>query len=262
MASGPISESEDTNAICEKKSDTLYIIDGQEVTFPVEVKKAANAFATFLVDAKAAQEWIKDTGLEAIEIFPGMAILQLVGVDYQENDLGDYNEAGVSFYVCPPGVKKGLPFFGAIRSFMKGDAISYIHLLPVDQPFTMHAGRYIWGYPKWVAQIDIEESNGFFETRFCDEGKHVFSFRCKSGGTSTISNQEQPSFGYRGGKLYKTVGIANGKGVKFSLGGEAPVLGDHPIADELRKLGLPKKPIFSGTVADLFMEFDSAEIYE
>jgi hypothetical protein len=229
MASGPIIESEDTNAICEKKSDTLYIIDGQEVTLPVKVKKAANAFATFLVDAKPAQEWIKDTGLEVIEIFPGKAIMQLVGVDYQENDLGDYNEAGVSFYVRPPGAKKGLPFLGAVRSFMKGEAISYIHLLPVDQPFTMHAGRYIWGYPKWVTQIDIEESNGFFETRFHDEGKHVFSFRCKTGGTRTMRNQAQPSFGYRRGKLYKTVGIANGKGVSFSLGGETPVLGDHPV---------------------------------
>jgi hypothetical protein len=49
--------------------------------------------------------------------------------------------------------------------------------------------------------------------------------------------------------------------VKFSLGGEAPILGDHPIADELRKLGLPKKPIFSGSIANIVMDFAAATVY-
>ena len=175
--------------------------------------------------------------------------------------MGDYNEAGVSFYVYEPGVKKGLPFFGALRAFRKGEALSYIHLLPVDQPFTMHAGRFIWGYPKWVAQVEIDENDQYFETRFSDQGQHVFSFRTKTGGQSEMKDQKQPSLGYRDGTLYKTIGLANGAGVKFCLGGEAPVLGDHPIADELRKLGLPKKPIFSGSVASLVLDFGPAETY-
>jgi len=251
----------DTDAVCEKISEQCYLIDSVAINMPVKVREASNAFATFLVNATAAQAWINDTGLEVIEIFPGKAIMQLVGVDYKDNDLGDYNEAGVSFYVRKPGAARGLPVIGALRTFMKGEAVSYIHLLPVDQPFTMHAGRFIWGYPKWVAEIDIDENDRYFETRFSDQGQHVFTFRTKTGGQRALNNQKQPSYGYRGGKLYKTVGIANGEGAQFSLGGEVPVLGDHPIADELRKLGLPKKPIFSGSVARLVMDFESPEIY-
>ncbi len=257
----PILEEHDTDSICEKVSDALYRIDGQDVTLPVKVRKAANSFASFLVNAKAAQAWIAPSGLEVIEILPGKAIMQLVGVDYQENDLGDYNEAGISFYVREPGTKKGLPFFGALRSLMKGEATSYIHRLPVDQPFTMHAGRYIWGYPKWMSDIDIEHNDEYFSTRWSDQGKLVFSFRAKAGGKAEMKNQQQPSFGFRNGTLYKTVGVANGSGVKFALGGEAPTLGDHPIADELRKLGLPKKPLFSGSVAELVMDFEAPVVY-
>lgn len=257
----PIFEEHDTNAICEKVSDDLYRIDGQDITLPVKVRKAASAFAAFLVNAKAAQDWIARSGLEVIEVLPGKAIMQLIGVDYQDNDLGDYNEAGVSFYVHEPGTRKGLPFFGALRAFLKGEASSYIHLLPVDQDFTMHAGRFIWGYPKWIADIDIEYNEKVFETRWNEGGQHVLSFRSKAGGTSEMKDQKQPSFGYRCGKLYKTVGVANGTGVKFSLGGEAPTLGDHPIAVELRKLGLPKKPLFSGSVADVVMDFERPVIY-
>ncbi|HCS28936.1 MAG TPA: acetoacetate decarboxylase [Spongiibacteraceae bacterium] len=257
----PIVEEGDTNSLCEKKSDSLYHINDHDVSLPVKVRKAANAFASFLVNAKAANAWIKESGLEVVEIFPGKAIMQIVGVDYQDNDLGDYNEAGISFYVREPGTKKGLPIIGGLRAIMGGTASSYIHLLPVDQEFTMHAGRYIWGYPKWIADIDIIQKDGYFETRFSDKGQHVFTFRTKGGGKGSMENQRQPSFGYRCGTLYKTVGVANASGVKFSLGGEKPLLGDHPIADELRKLGLPKKPLFSGSVDNMVMDFEAPRIY-
>ena len=251
----------DTDAVCEQKSEQLYAINGHDIELPVKVARASNAFATFLVNARAAQDWIKDTGLQVIEILPNVAIMQMIGVDYQENDLGDYNEAGISFYVYEPGAGRRLPFFSAIKAFMKGEANSLIHELPVDQPFTMHAGRYIWGYPKWIADIDIKQSADAFETTLSVDGDLVFSFRCKAGGSSTMLNQKQPSFGVRHGKIYKTVGIANGSGVTFSLGGEAPRLGSHPIAERLRELGLPKKPVFSGSVARMDMTFDPPEIY-
>jgi hypothetical protein len=132
----------------------------------------------------------------------------------------------------------------------------------VDQPFTMHAGRFIWGYPKWIAEIDIEQTVDTFTTSLVADGRPVFSFRCKAGGNRTMTDQKQPSLGVRDGKTYKTVGVANGTGVTFSLGGEAPELGDHPIAERLRALGLPKKPIFSGSVADMNMEFEPPVVME
>jgi Acetoacetate decarboxylase (ADC) len=247
----------DTDSVCERKSENRYSINGQEIELPIKVGRASNSFATFLVNAKAAQAWIEDSGLRLIEVFPNVAIMQLVGVDYQENDLGDYHEAGVIFYVYPPGVEKRLPFFGAIRAFMKGEASSYIHELPVNQSFTMHAGRFIWGYPKWIADIDIVQSGDAFETTLSAGGELVFSLRCKAGGTASMKNQKQPSIGVRNGAIYQTMGTANGSGVAFSLGGEAPRLGEHAIAQRLRELGLPKKPIFSGSVANMCMTVGS-----
>ncbi len=245
----------DTDQVCKKLSDILYRIDGQEVELPVMVRKARNAFATFLVDSKAAQAWIADSGFEIVELWPGKAIMQVIGVEYIDNDLGDYHEAGFSLYVRQPGARKGLPLIGAMIDIVRGKAASYIHLLPVNQNFTKHAGRFIWGYPKWNTDVHIEQQDNLLVTRFCDQGRHVFTLRCKLGGKSTMKNQQQPSLAVRQGIAYRTVGIANGSGVNFYLGGEEIELGDHPIADELRKLGLPKKPVFSGTIEDLQMTF-------
>jgi len=246
-----------TEDVCQKLSETQYIIQGKTINLPVKVGQASNAFATFLVDAKAAQKWIAASGFEIAEIFPGKAIMQLLAVDYVENDLGDYNEAGISFFVRQPGAAKGLPVLGTIVDIIKGRAISYIHVLPVDQEFTMHAGRFIWGFPKWLAQIDISTANNTFTTRVCDQGKHIFTLRCKMGGQSKMTNQQQPALAVRKGLAYRTNGVANGTGLTFSFRGEAPELGDHPIANELRKLGLPKKPLFSGSVAHMDMQFEA-----
>ncbi len=249
-----------TDQLCEQITPESYKIVDQTVNLPVEVVRARNAFAIFLVDARAAQEWIADTQLQVVELWPGKALMQIIGVDYQENDLGDYDEAGICFYVRGPGAPKGLPFIGAVRDIIKGTAMSYIHLLPVNQEFTMHAGRYIWGYPKWNADIDICSEDNYLETRFKDAGKHVFTLRCKLGGKMRMKEQLQPSLAVRDNKVYKTVGVARGEGVKFNLGGPSIQLGAHPIADRLRKLGLPKRPLCSGTIEKMSMSFGVPEI--
>ena len=50
--------------------------------------------------------------------------------------------------VNPPGsTASGL---SALQS-----AAAYVHHLPVDQAFTLEAGRTIWGYPKGMADFTI-----------------------------------------------------------------------------------------------------------
>jgi hypothetical protein len=247
-----------TEAVCQKLDDTHYVIDGKRITLPVKVRRARTAFATFVVNAREAQAWIADSGFQIVELWPGTAILQLLGVDYIENDLGDYNEAGVSFFVRQPGAAAGLPVIGTLADMARGKLASYIHLLPVNQDFTMHAGRFIWGYPKWNTGVEIFPEQGQLVTRLTDQGSHVFTLRCPLGGKSTLKEQKQVSLAVRQGRAYKTVGIARGRDVKFRLGGQAPELGDHPIAQWLRRLGLPKRPLMSGTVGQMEMDFGAA----
>lgn len=248
----------ETDAVCSKLDETLFNIDGVNITLPVRVRHARSAFATFLVDAREAQAWIAETGLQIVEFWPGVAIMQLVGVDYVDNDLGNYNEAGISFFVRQPGASPGLPVLGALWDMLRGRLASYIHYLPVDQDFTMHAGRFIWGYPKWNTDVEVVPEEGYLLTRVTDQDRLVFSLRCPLGGTGTLKDQKQPSLACRQGRVYKTVGVARGSQVKFALGGEPPELGNHPIAYWLRRLGLPKKPMFCGTMGHMEMDFGPA----
>lgn len=252
-----------TNQVCEQTDQENYLIDGKAITFPVKVADASMLMNAFLVDATAAQKMIGDSGFRVIELFPGKALLQLLFVDYRENELGDYNEGAIMFPVLTPGESKPFPFFGAVKRMVSGSVGNFVYRMPVDQEFTTHAGRFIWGFPKWVARIDIEFGEKRATGSFFDEGELIYSFSAKTGGTAKAKEQRAASLAIRDGKAWKTYGTNTGSGVTFSLGGAMPSIGDsHPLARELRALGLPKKPLFSVSIRNTAMNFSGPESVE
>ncbi|NND68588.1 MAG: hypothetical protein HKN19_13455 [Halioglobus sp.] len=249
-----------TNDICSKHSESSYTIDGTDVSFPVVVGDASMLMNGFLVDARAAQALLEGTGFRVVELFPGKAILQLLAVDYKENHLGDYNEGAIIFPVLAPGEKKPFPLFGALKRMGDGTLGNFVYRMPVDQEYTTHAGRFIWGFPKWVSRIDIEFGPSVARGTFVDEDELVYSIAAKTGGSSASKEQRAASLAIRDGKAWKTYGTNNPTGVTFSLGGEPPQIGDsHPLAKELRSLGLPKKPLFTVSVKSTRMTFGKPE---
>ena len=252
-----------TNQICEKIGPDNYVIDSQPIDFPVVVADASMLMNGFLVDAVVAQNIINDSGFRVVELFPGKAILQLLFVDYRENDLGNYNEGAIIFPVLTPGEKKPFPFFGTLKRMATASLCNYVYRMPVDQEFTTHAGRYIWGFPKWVAQIDIAFDEKQATGSFFDEGELVYSLAARAGGTAKAKEQHVASLAIRDGKAWKTRGTNRGSGVTFSLGGEMPAIGEnHPLALELRALGLPKKPVFTVSIKNASMTFSGPESVE
>ncbi len=249
-----------TNDICSKHSESSYSIDGKEITFPVAVSDASMLMNGFLVDAKAAQTMLDGTGFRVVELFPGKAILQLLAVDYKVNDLGDYNEGAIIFPVLTPGEKKPFPFFGTLKRMGNGSIGNFVYRMPVDQEFTTHAGRFIWGFPKWMSRIDIEFSPTLARGTFIDEDELVYSIEAKTGGNSSPGEQTAASLAVRDGKAWKTYGSNNSSELTFSLRGKTPEIGDkHPLAKELRTLGLPKKPLFTVSVQKTNMTFHKPE---
>ena len=249
-----------TNEICQQVDAAHYQIDGQSITFPVRVADAAMLMNAFLVDATIAQKMINDSGYRVLELFPGKAILQLLFVDYRQNELGDYNEGAIIFPVLTPGEKKPLPFFGALKRMAAGTVGNFVYRMPVDQEFTTHAGRFIWGFPKWVADIDITFGEKIASGRFMDEGELVYGLSAKTGGEAKAKSQRAASLAIRDGKAWKTYGTSSGSGLTFALGGTKPTIGDkHPLALELRQLGLPKKPLFTVSMTQTAMDFAAPE---
>jgi hypothetical protein len=222
------------------------MVDGERVTIPVEVRSAKMVAATFLVDAEATQSLIDHTGLRAVSQ-RGRAVCALSAVQYSDNDLGPYNELAVAFVVEPHDASTGGSSAGGWSSMAAGSVTTFIHRLPVNQEFTCHAGRQIWGFPKWVADITCTERGRRHDCVLIDEGELVLSLSITLGPIPVPAKPTEMScYSWSDGALRRTSWITDPVSMSGRPGGAVLELGHgHPMADELRSLGLPKRALMT-----------------
>ena len=238
---------------------------GRTVTVPVLVRRATQWTAQYLVPSAAAQRLVDPTGLEVNGPLPGRALLALAVCRYDDTDLGPYHEVAVSFVVRPHDAPPGTGTAGRAREFATGAIGVYIHRLPVDQEFTCAAGREIWGFPKWMTTIDIDGATGGGRggsatvVRLEDDGRHVLSLSLPGGGRLALPAQAPPTYSFLDGVLRRTTWTTTHHGATGRFGGAALALGDHPVADELRSVGLPRRALFCSSVARMEASFDAPE---
>jgi hypothetical protein len=209
---------------------TTYDIAGQSVTMPVRVRDASAGTVLFEVDAAAASALLPTDAFEIVQTSPGKAHLAIVLVDYRDNDLGAYHEIGLSFFVRP---RSG------------GDDGTFITRLPVDQPFTCEAGQKIWGFPKSLDQIDVENTATSSTWTLRVDGQLAFAVRTPRGGTDEMPPMPMTAYTVIDGVPHSTMFVQEGEGSQMALGGDGVevTLGSHPIAHELATLGLPGAPV-------------------
>ena len=222
-----------------------YVFQGREVTMPVVVRDASSAAATYLVDATAARTLLPGPELEVVEVFPGRALFSVACIDYVDNDLGDYNEVSLAFFVRRRGEHPAVPYLGNVVDFVRNRLATYIKHLPVTQRFTRDAGAGIWGFPKTVQTIDFADTEGRRTCTLTMDGHHVLTFSSFRGGRFTLPDLPMTTYSYIDGALHETVFTAGATEVGFGMGGAQLSLGDHPVADELRSLGLPHAAVMT-----------------
>ncbi|MEN8184508.1 MAG: acetoacetate decarboxylase family protein [Myxococcota bacterium] len=226
-------------------SAPVYVIEGREVRFPVEVRHARSGAATWLVPSEPARRLLPCPDFDVAEVLPGRAILSIALIDYRDNDLGDYNEISIALFVRPRSQSAGIPYLGSVLDFFGQKLGTYIHRLPVNQSFTREAGFQIWGFPKTVDEIEFEEEDGRMACSWAQEGRRVLRLSLPRGGSRSMPEREMVTYTVIEGVPHATRFTTGAEGMGFQLGGARLELGDHPIADELRGLGLPRTALMS-----------------
>lgn len=238
---------------------TSHDILGQQVQMPVRIRQATAFMAMFSVPAVAAQQLIDHTGLDILRYRPGYGLCGLVFVDYVDGDLGPYNEFGVVFMVRDHRDTGGSTF-GDLRALATGRAGALIHHLPVDGDFTLAAGRGIWGFPKVLADFTADHASDVKHASVGQDGRLIADLTVKPGITTPggASGTTMQAYSHLDGITRVTSWEMNPSGVRVRPGGAELTLGSHPIADELRALGLPRGALMTTSIPDLKMTFGDA----
>lgn len=239
------------------KTSPLYEIQGRTVTFPVQVRDASAAIAAFVVPSLAASRLLGDA-FEIVDFLPGRTLFMLGCIDYKDNDLGDYNEVAMNFFVRTKGASGGVPYLGAWVAMVRGALPSYCWKMPVNQSFTRDAGAIIWGFPKTIERIDFDYGReGRFRGLLEMDGRKVFEIDMPRGGNRSQPAGSAIAYSYIDRVPHITTFTQHASQLGVSLGRSVEItLGDHPIADDLRSLGLPKKPLATTWAGKMVMNFD------
>ncbi|MFT4126204.1 MAG: acetoacetate decarboxylase family protein [Gordonia sp. (in: high G+C Gram-positive bacteria)] len=239
---------------------------GTEITMPVEIRRARCFVAAFTADATAVSAAIAAGApdhrarLTPRRIRPGRALCMLVFVDYVDGDLGPYNEFGVCFPVVEPTAAQATTH-RPLASLLAGSARALIHRLPVDGEFTLAAGRGIWGFPKILADFDVDHDSPVKHGRVSADGRLIADLTVRPGlpMPSTAATTTLHAYSQLGGVLRETPWqLSTITGARTRPGGAHLELGTHEIAHELRALGLGRRALMTSSVRHLGMTFGDA----
>lgn len=203
--------------------------------------------------AEAAQAIVDPTGLEVATPLPGKALVSIPFVRYIDSDLDAYNEAGIAFLVRPHDAKRAR---GPAKQLevARGKVAVYVHHLPVNQSFTLEAGRKIWGYPKFLADVHLRDDAEEMTCELAEGGTHILTLSVRGGHSFRLPQRTPPTYTFTDGVLRRTE-WSSPSAIGGRMGGAKLTLGEHPIAEELRRLGLPKRAFMTQTVPSLRASF-------
>ena len=231
-----------TSVVATPLDDGSWEIQGRRLTLPVRITDASAASATYLVRTSAASRLVAGTGLSLVSV-AGRTPLVLGFITYRAGDLGSYHEVAV-----------------ALLARHRRRTGSYIRQMPVTETFTLEAGRALWGLPKWLARAELDITGRAATCRLsADSGALVLTAALRTlpwripltvpGALTALA-----PYGDRvlASRLRGRIG-----GVRFGFRDATVELGaGHPMADELRATGLPRRPV--ATLTAEHIEFDMA----
>jgi hypothetical protein len=200
--------------------------DGTECLLPIRYFESLGLLATFLTNLDRAAGLLQGTGLEAHSQEDGKAVVMLCCFEYRHCDLGPYNEVGLT-----------------VLATACGDPVpaNYVTDFPVNSDLAIRAGRELWGYNKFVANIDIKSEGKKFSATVRDsESLAIGTFAGSRGSSIPAPSSDMVTFTILGGKLIKTAIriltpylASSGEEFRLRVGTSR-----HPMANNLRSLGL------------------------
>jgi len=208
-----------------------------------------DAFALFYTaDPQKLQALLPSDRLYPVTITKNKALFGVACFNYIDTTIGPYGEVGI---VVPAmfADKKPAHLIPAIReSYDPRFGMVVLHL-PVTNTTAREAGRGVWGYTKFVADMAFTITPEYMECCLSEGKKKILTARVARftrGGFVKKDYRPLSTFSVKDKKLIQTtipqVGTARNS---FFTDGSFLDLGDHAIAGPLKDLGLSKKPFIS-----------------
>ncbi len=220
------------------------VIAGEPAKVPIFYYEGTSITAIFPAHLGALKRLMPDPRYVPARIAPGVGSIGITAFEYKDTDIGAYNELGIAIPLNYPAYRQNIPGRAMVETLRRGQLHAYVHHLPVTTEIARAGGVDFYNYPKFIANIDFNESADQRECMLAEGEEHILTMRGKKISTPKAQGMRVFSHLYMNRQPQSSefelnapkVGISNSFGIaNLELGGR------HPIALELDKLLISKK---------------------
>jgi hypothetical protein len=217
---------------------------GKKAKLPVFYYDNTTLTSIYTASTNEVKKLLPDCDMHPIELYPGRCLVAFTAFEYRKTDIDPYNEFSIAFLVslnAPqiPGVTVAMQF--AQRIFTP-----YIWQLPVTTEIARSAGVDLYGYPKFIADIEFQKDKKRVECRLSEAGRNILIMRGKVLPTSKGKTARYMTYSMKDGiPLVANVYMNPIEFAQSALGScvELELGSDHPIGIALKEIDLSKTPV-------------------
>lgn len=211
---------------------------------PAHLHRSDGFSALYSVDAEAVAAMLPSTELLPVRLTGGRAGLMIAAYRHHEIDIAaadgstvtirPYGEIVIGVPVTRRPAPPMLPLFLPARY----GAGTFVLHAPVTTRLARDLDR-AWGLPAFVADMEFDEEPAGCGVRLSEGGLHILTLRVRAAGRVAFDRAPIVLYGAREGAL-QAVSMPTLAYRQQRLGGAAAdlELGEHPVARELRRLGV------------------------
>lgn len=218
----------------------------------------------FTASKKKVKEILPSDRMHPVTLPNGRAIVAILAWNYIETSIGPYGEIPVAIPVLYN--KKHLPFTGFIPGMLQGRypgfGVLVMHL-PVTKIMARDAGRGQWGYTKFVADMHFDITPEYMQCSMHEGDDHILDLEVMRRGFHRTDTAPLITFSVLKNKLIRTVIPMKGvMRMSFRTKGSSLTLGDHPVAQSIKKLDISEKPFLATYYTERAAILPSGEVIE
>lgn len=218
-------------------------ITGGSVEVPILYKDIFAIAANFMAPVLPLKNLLPTSKLVPIEVLPGKGLLSFLAFDYRETSIGPYREFAIAIPVRYKP-RLNVPLFPALRMAASLSFEAYVWQLPLDSEIGLNAGIEIWGFPKFLAEIEFSEAEKSIMCSLSEKGEHILTLEVGLSNPKMKSYFDFKTYTIKDDQLLltETKGLSGGIGRSFLPGTASLSLGEHPLSRQIREVA-PGKSI-------------------
>jgi len=182
--------------------------------------------------------------MHPIELYPGRCLVAFTAFEYRRSDIDPYNEFSIAFLVTFG--RPQVPLVTPVAQMLRRQLSAYVWKLPVTTEIARVGGVEMYGYPKFLAEIDFLKENEQVTCRLAEKGEAILALKGKVLPTRRQKISRIQTFSVIDDIPLVANVVINPLEMAISSDRRAASLEigtHHPICSELRALGLSKKPL-------------------